>query len=319
MHAETLKKWSHPHDFTVDNPHGERRAHYVLLLTAVTMVVEVVAGSVYGSMALLADGWHMGTHVAAFLIAIFAYRYARNHASDPRYAFGTGKVNVLGGFASAIALAVVALIMGLESLHRFVEPQMIHFDESIIVAVIGLAVNVASMLMLKDHHHHHHHGEAHDEAHSHEHHDHNLKAAYLHVLTDAMTSLFAIFALLLGKYLGLHWLDPLMGIVGAVIITRWSLGLLKESSPILLDASIGRDYQGEVVKAIESDSDNRIADIHIWKVGAHHYAAAISLVTHFPRPAAHYRALLSPFDKLSHVTIEVHRCEDEVCDSPIPN
>jgi len=311
MHVNTLGKWQHSHDFSVKNEKGERRTHYVLILTAITMVVEIIAGSIYGSMALLADGWHMGTHVAAFFIAIFAYRYARKHADNPAYSFGTGKVNVLGGFASAVALVVVALVMLVESLQRIIEPQSIHFDEAIIVASIGLLVNVVSAFLLKDNHSHAHHHE-----HKHHNHDHNLRAAYMHVLADAMTSLLAIVALASGKYLGWNWLDPVMGIVGAVIITRWSYGLLKQTSPILLDASIEEKYQLAIKETIEKDSDNRISDIHVWKVGANHYAAIIALVTHFPESTEHYKKLLSEFHKLSHITIEVNECKEDPCVAP---
>jgi len=307
MHTHTLEEWQHSHEFSLKNQKGERRTQYVLVLTAITMVVEIVAGSVFGSMALLADGWHMGTHVAAFMIAIFAYRYARKHANSPAFSFGTGKVNVLGGFASAIALAVVALVMCVESIQRIVDPQTIQFNEAIFVACAGLLINIISALLLKDDHSHSHH---HDHDH---HHDHNLRAAYLHVLADAMTSLLAIIALLSGKFLGWGWLDPMMGIVGAVIITRWSYDLLKQTSPILLDASIEDEYQQAIKRTIESDSDNRVSDIHVWKVGANHYAAIIALVTHFPNSAEHYKQLLNEFDKLSHITIEVNECKQAPC------
>jgi cation diffusion facilitator family transporter len=304
MHIHSLKKWQHSHEFSVKNEKGERRTQYVLMLTAATMVVEIVAGSVYGSMALLADGWHMGTHVAAFVIAIFAYRFARKHANNPAYAFGTGKVNVLGGFASAIALAVVALVMLVESLQRIIDPHPIHFNEAIVVASLGLFINVISAFLLKGNQNH---------GHNHHHHDHNLRAAYLHVLADAMTSLLAIIALVSGKYIGWNWLDPVMGIVGAIIITRWSYGLIKQTSPILLDASIDQEYQSAVKQAIENDSDNRVSDIHIWKVGANHYAAIIALVTHYPNTAEHYKKLLEKFHKLSHIVIEVNECKEEHC------
>ena len=307
MHYESLENWQHSHDFSLQNDKGEKSTLYVLILTAVTMVVEIFAGSYYGSMALLADGWHMGTHVAAFMIAIFAYRYARKHAHNPYYTFGTGKVNVLGGFASAIALAVVALVMLIESIQRIIEPHTIHFNEAIAVACIGLLVNIVSAFLLKDDHHHDH---AHHHEHGHHHHDHNLKAAYMHVLADALTSLLAIMALLSGKFMGWTWMDPIMGIVGAIIITRWSYGLVKQSSPILLDASIEADYLEEITRVIENDADNKIVDLHIWKVGANHYAAIISLVTHFPRGTEYYRNLLSDFHRLSHITIEVHECKD---------
>lgn len=309
MHVHMLENWRHSHDFSVKNARGERRTRYVLVLTALTMVIEISAGSVYGSMALLADGWHMGTHVAAFLITIYAYYYARKHADNPAFAFGTGKVGVLGGFASAVALAVVALVMLLESLQRFIDPHIIQFNEAIAVAGLGLLVNVVSALLLKDNHAHSH---LHD-GHGHHDHDHNIRAAYLHVLADAMTSLLAIVALLCGKYFGWNWMDPVMGVVGAIIITRWSYGLLKQTSPILLDGSIGAEYQAAIKEAIERDADSRVCDIHIWKVGANHYAAIISLVTRFPKTASHYKSLLDDFHRLSHVTIEVNACDGDAC------
>lgn len=317
MHVETLAEWQHSHNFSVENRKGERRTQYVLLLTAITMLIEIIAGTIFGSMALLADGWHMGTHVAAFMITLFAYRYARQHADNPAYAFGTGKVSVLGGFASAIALAVVALVMMAESLQRFFDPQPIQFNEAIAVASLGLLINIISAFLLKDDHHHHdhQHEDEHDHDHHH-HHDHNLRAAYLHVLADALTSVLAIVALVSGKYFGWNWLDPMMGIVGAIIITRWSYGLLRQTSPILLDGSIEEGYQAKVKEAIEADADNRISDIHIWKVGANHYAAIISLVTHFSKPTEHYKVLLKDFHKLSHITIEVNVCEDAPCIPP---
>ncbi|PID76560.1 MAG: cation transporter, partial [Deltaproteobacteria bacterium] len=276
MHIYKLENWQHRHNYSVVNEKGEKRTRYVLALTAITMVIEIMAGIVYGSMALLADGWHMATHVAAFLITLFAYYYSRKHQDDPAHTFGTGKVNVLGGFSSAIALAVVALMMCLESLQRIFNPQEIHFNESILVAIIGLVINVASAFLLKDEHHHDHHGH---------HHDHNLQAAYFHVLADAVTSLLAIIALLAGKFWGWHLLDPIMGIVGAVIITHWAYGLLARTGPILLDASADDDYLELVTEIIEKDSDNRVADCHIWKISPDHYAAIVSLVTHYPKPA----------------------------------
>lgn len=302
MHVHTLEKWQHQHDFSVINEKGERRTLYVLILTFVTMVVEIIAGSAYGSMALLADGWHMGTHVAAFAIAIFAYRFTRTHVDDPAFAFGTGKVNVLGGFASAVALTVVALLMLVESIQRIIEPRIIRFDEAITIAAVGLVVNIVCAFLLKgDHEHSHHDHQGH-------HHDHNLRAAYIHVLADAMTSLLAIVALVAGKYMGWNWFDPIMGMIGAVIIARWSYGLIQITGPILVDASIEEGYQSSIQEVIESDSDNRVSDIHVWKVGSNHYAAIISLVTHFPNTPDHYKKLLHDFDKLSHVTIEVNQC-----------
>lgn len=308
MHEQALEKWQHHHNFSVNNDKAERRTQYVLILTAITMVAEIIAGSIFGSMALLADGWHMATHVAAFMIAIFAYRYSRKHANNPAFSFGTGKVSVLGGFASAISLAIVAFLMFAESLQRLIEPQTIQFNAAIAVACLGLLVNVVSALLLSDGHSHDHgHGHGHD----HHHHDHNLHAAYMHVLADALTSVLAIIALLAGKYMGWNWLDPMMGIVGCVIITRWSYGLLKQTSPILLDASIEEEYQSAIKKTLEQDADNRITDIHIWKVAANHYAAIISLVTHSPNTTEYYKSLLCDFHKLSHITIEVYNCNED--------
>lgn len=309
MHVHTLANWQHPHEFAIINRKGEKRTQYVLGLTAVTMLVEIVAGSIYGSMALLADGWHMGTHVAAFVITIFAYRYARKHATNPAYAFGTGKVSVLGGFASAIALAIVALVMLVESMQRIIDPHIIQFNEAIGVAILGLLINIVSAILLKDDHSHSHNDK-------HHHHDHNLRAAYLHVLADALTSVLAIIALLSGKYFGWNWLDPIMGVVGAIIITRWSLGLLNQTSPILLDASIDKEYQLTIKETIEKDADNRISDIHVWKVGANHYAAIISLVTHFPKATEHYKNLLNDYKLLTHITIEVNECKEKPCVEP---
>ncbi len=310
MHEHTLKRWEHDHDFTIKNSKGERRTQFVLIITAITMIVEIVAGSVYGSMALLADGWHMGTHVAAFVISIFAYRYTRRYADSPVYTFGTGKVNVLGGFASAVALAVVALVMVTESLQRIITPQAIHFNEAIAVAFLGLIVNLVSAFLLRDGHDHGTHPGADH------HHDHNLTAAYVHVLADALTSLLAIIALFSGKFLGWNQLDPIMGIVGAVIITRWSFGLITQTAPILLDASIGNEEQDRIRTAVEQDSDAKISDLQVWKVGANHYAAIISLVTHFPKKAEHYKKLLSEFSQLSHLTIEVNECREKPCADP---
>jgi len=296
MHIYTLDKWKHSHDFSVIHTHGERRTFQVLILTALTMMVEIVAGSVYGSMALLADGWHMGTHVAAFFVTIFAYRYARKNAKNPAFTFGTGKVSVLGGFSSAIFLALVALVMMVESVQRIFIPHDIHFNEAIFVAVIGLAVNIVSAFILQGSH----------DNHANEHHqDHNLKAAYFHVLADALTSVLAIIALVAGKYLGWNQLDPIMGIVGAAVITRWAYGLIKETSPVLLDSSIEKEYKNTLKTTIEKDSDNRISDMHIWKIGPDHYAAIISIVTHYPKSPDHYKKLLDDIQKLSHITVEI--------------
>lgn len=317
MHIYHLQRWQHAHRYHAEQSSGERRTWYVMGLTLVTMAVEIVAGLAYGSMALLADGWHMSTHVAAFAITLFAYRYARRHADDSRYSFGTGKVGALGGFASAVALAVVALVMAIESLQRMVAGSTIRFDQAIFVAIAGLIVNLVSALLLQGHDHGHAHAHEyehahHAQAHEHEHHDHNLRAAYLHVLADAMTSVLAIVALLTARSLGWLWLDPLMGMVGAIIITRWAFGLLRQTSADLLDASPDPAIVAAMRAAIEADADNRVADLHVWRVGANHLGAIVSIVTHYAREVEHYRALLSPFD-LAHLTIEVNACTEEPC------
>ncbi|CAH0530410.1 Cadmium, cobalt and zinc/H(+)-K(+) antiporter [Vibrio hippocampi] len=299
---------SHNHNFTAYNKQGEKRTLYVLLLTVVTMVIEIVAGTVYGSMALLADGWHMGTHAAAFCITLFAYHYARRYSDSDRFSFGTGKVSVLGGYTSAIALGIVAILMFVESVHRLLNPQVIQFNEAILVAIIGLSVNVASMFLLghhDDHGHSHHHGHAHNHDHDHHHHqDHNLKAAYMHVLADALTSVLAIIALLFGKFYGWHWLDAIMGMVGAVVISKWTFNLIKQTSPILLDESIDKAYREAIVETIQPHGT--ITDLHIWKVSSDHYSAAISIDSRDSLTHQDYKKMLAKFDKIHHLTLEVY-------------
>ena len=324
MHVRLLNALHHDHDFAVIHNKGERRTKLVLVLTFLTMVLEITAGSLFGSMALLADGWHMGTHVAAFMITLFAYRYSRIHAHDDTFAFSPGKVGVLGGFASSVALGVVALMMLIESGERLFTPHIIHFNEAIAVASFGLLINLICALLLRDHHHpapkhknkpksRYEVAHAHQHSHEHHHHDHNLKAAYLHVLADALTSVLAIIALTAGKYYGWNWLDPVMGMVGALVITRWSVVLMQETSPLLLDESIDSTYKTAIKEKIESDADNRVSDLHVWRVGPSHFAVIISLVSHTPKTPDYYKALLSDFHGLSHITIEVHQCRDEVC------
>jgi len=306
MHTKDLTRWQHGHHFAIVDRSNERRTTIVVVITGITMVVEVVAGVSYGSMALLADGWHMGTHVAALAISVFAYRYARLHTDDKRYTFGTGKIGVLGGFASAVALAVVALLMGGESVLRFFSPQVIRFNQAILVAIIGLAVNLVSAVVLRADHAP---GHAHNSGAIH-HQDHNLRAAYLHVMADALTSLLAIIALVVAKLRGYVWLDPVMGIVGAVLIARWSYGLLRDTGHILVDRSLQPGILTTVRTAIESDLDNRVSDLHVWRVGPGEFAAIISVVTHFPRPPEYYKSLLSHRKEIAHVTVEVHHCAE---------
>ena len=233
--------------------------------------------------------------------------YSRRHASDRRFSFGTGKVGALAGFASAVGLAVVALLVFGESAQRLATPVSIRFDEAIAVACLGLAVNVACALLLRDAHPEAHGAAAH--AHDH-HHDHNLRGAYLHVLADALTSLLAIAGLTAGKWLGWTWMDPAMGLVGSLVIARWSFGLLRDTSRVLLDAELSQERFAEIERAIEADADNRVTDLHVWRVGPQHLAAIVSLVTHEPREPEHYRGLLCQQRDLAHVTIEVQRCPD---------
>jgi cation diffusion facilitator family transporter len=315
MHRYTLDRWQHKHRFDLENDHGERSTYRVIALTLVMMAVEIGAGLAFGSMALLADGWHMGTHAVALGITALAYFFARRHADNPRFTFGTGKVAELGGFTSAVVLAVVAIVMAAESLQRLISPHAIRFNEAIAVAVAGLIVNVVSAYMLQDRHSHDHpdqHGKGHG-------HDHNLKAAYLHVLADALTSVLAIVALSAGKAFGWVWMDPFMGIVGAAIITRWAYGLMMDTGRILLDRDVDPGFISEIVRRIEAESDNRVSDIHVWRIGAGSLSVILSIVTHHPQPPEHYKELIGDFDEIVHVTVEVNRCEGESCiQPPIP-
>ena len=298
-------EWEHSHDFGIDSEKNTSKVKIVFWLTTVIMALEIGAGTWSGSMALLADGWHMGTHSAAFLIAIFAYSYAKKNSNNKSFSFGTGKVNYLGGFASAIALAIVALMMVVESMQRLVEPHNIQFNEAIIVAFIGLVVNVISALILKDDHHHHHEESTNHHHHHHHHHDHNMKAAYLHVLADTLTSVLAIIALLIGKYIGLVWLDPVMGIVGAVVIFHWSFGLIKESSAVLLDKSVDISTLDKISIAMK-EKNSVIKDIHVWKVANSHQAAILSVSSKEPLDSDEYRNILKALlPQLSHVSVEV--------------
>ncbi|WP_017295624.1 CDF family Co(II)/Ni(II) efflux transporter DmeF [Geminocystis herdmanii] len=307
MHKETLEKWQHPHHFILDNQKGEKKTQIVMALTAITMIVEIITGMLSGSMALLADGWHMATHVGAFAITLFTYQYARKNLYNPKYTFGTGKVGVLGGFANAVALGVIALVMILESGIRLLNPNTILFNEAIAVAILGLIVNLISALLLQDDHDHHH-----DQDH-HNHHDHNLQAAYLHVLADALTSVLAIVALFTGKYLDWVWMDALMGVVGAGVIAKWAYDLIQDTGLILLDGTADKKTRLAIIDAIEADSDNQVADLHLWYLSQNHLSAMISVVTHYPQPPEYYKQLLRYIPNLTHILIEVNRCDGEPC------
>lgn len=319
MHSDDMSSWTHDHVFGQNQPRpGERRTLIIVFLTATFMVVEIAAGLYYGSMALLADGLHMGSHTVALGISVAAYVYARRHAADRRFSFGTGKVNSLAAFASAILLVGFAALMAVESIERLFRPVTISFDQAILVAVLGLLVNGASAWLLAStphHHHHHHHG--HD--HHHGHHDGevpeselqkdlNLRAAYLHVLADALTSLLAIVALLAGKFMGANWLDPIMGIVGAILVSHWSWRLLRISATVLLDWQAGDPVIDRLCEALLVDGNDRIADLHVRVIGQGQYAAEISIVTDHERTPDHYKALIPDDLGIVHATIEIHRC-----------
>ena len=305
MHTERLDDWTHHHVF-LGSGHGrnERRTLMVIALTAVTMVVEIAAGLAFGSMALLADGFHMATHVGALSITALAYLVARRYARDARFTFGTGKVGDLAGFSSALVLALAAVWIGVESVLRFLDPVAIRFDEAIAVAVLGLAVNLLSAWLLHGggaghgHHHHHEAGQAHD---------HNLRAAYLHVLADALTSLLAIAGLLAGRVFGWHWMDPLMGVVGALVILRWSYSLMRSTAGVLLDTVPEADGPRRIRDRLERNGD-RVADLHLWRLGPGHQAVIVTLVSDNPVSPDRYKEMLAEVGRFSHATVEVHDC-----------
>jgi cation diffusion facilitator family transporter len=308
MHQVDSAAWQHRHDFVLADDSGERRARWVVSLTATAMVAEIAAGYAFGSMALLADGWHMASHAGALLLTAVACAYARRARGDERWSFGPGKVSSLAGFASGVALAMVALFMMVESVQRLAAPPAVHYGEALLVAVVGLGVNLSSVLLLRPGHHGHghaHHGHGH--GHGHGHHDHNLRAAYLHVLADSLTSVLAIVALVAGLYLGWRWLDPLMGIAGAILIARWCVGLLRDTSAVLLDRA-RPDELAALRRAVEEDGDSKVVDLHLWDLTAGRRAAIVSVVTHGERGPADYKARLEHMPRLVHVTVEVHRC-----------
>jgi len=305
MHRTDHSSFRKTHDFVPDFSHAERRTRIVIAVTAAMMIVEIVAGLMSHSMALLADGWHMSTHVLAFLITAVAYYFARTQAGNARFSFGTGKIGVLGGFTSAVVLSIVAFLMALESVRRLFVPLTIHFNEAIGIACVGLLVNLSCAALLADHHHHESGGSSHRE-------DLNLRAAYMHVLADAFTSVLAIAALTGGKFFGWAWLDPVVGIVGSGVVFSWAYTLLRDTSGILLDRTpTSSDLPDQIRKAVESDGDSLVTDLHVWQVGIGKYAAIISIVAHEPKDGDSYRALLRGHDELVHVTIETQHCRED--------
>jgi cation diffusion facilitator family transporter len=311
MTAHRTPPSEHNHVFGQDGKRpGESRTLLVVVITATMMVVEIVAGMLFGSMALLADGLHMASHAAALGIAVLAYVVSRRLAADRRFSFGVGKINSLAGYTSAVLLMGFALLMASESIQRLISPRDIAFDSALVVAVLGFVVNGACAWILvrtpgghdHGHHHVHHHD---DDHHHHHHHDHNLRAAYLHVLADALTSVLAIVALLAGKYLEAVWLDPAMGLVGAALVARWSYGLIRDSSSVLLDRQLDDKRLAALRAAVEGDGPQRITDLHLWSIGHGIYAAELAIESPAPLSAEEYRALIPPGLCVVHATIEV--------------
>ena len=304
---------SHDHVFLgAGHDRNERRTWAVIVLCAVMMAAEIVGGLLFGSIALVADGLHMSTHASALLLAALAYRYARRHADDPRFSFGTGKLGDLAGFSSAIVLAMIAILIGYEAIERLFDPVPIHFREAIPIAVLGLIVNVASALLLSGagsdhkhagHDHDHDHG---DHAHHKAHRDNNMRAAVVHVVADAVVSVLVIVGLVLARTFGWLFMDPVAGIIGALVIASWSYGLIRDTGAVLLDMNPDRGMAERLRAAIERDGD-RLSDLHLWRLGPGHLGAIVSVVTEKPHDAAHYRRLLRHFHNLSHVTVEVQR------------
>jgi len=314
MHSHSLDPWTHDHVFLgPKHDRNERRTWFVVALTAVMMVGEIVAGSLFGSMALLADGWHMATHAAALGIAAAAYLFARQHARSSRFAFGTGKFGDLAAFSSAIILSLIAVQIFYESVIRLVHPVAIAYGEAIAVAALGLGVNLVSAWLLRDSHDHDHHGHGHSHGSSHDsfpghrHHDNNLRAAYIHVLADAATSVLAIAALVIAMYSQWVWADPAVGIIGSLVIASWAFGLIRDSGAVLLDVSVDKNLEAVIRDRLETRGD-RVTDLHLWQVGPGHRAAVISVVSDHPLPSATYKRRLNGLRGLSHVTIEVELC-----------
>jgi len=310
MHTHSLDDFRHEHVFLgEDHDRNERKTWGVIALCGAMMVAEIVGGWLFGSMALLADGLHMSTHAGALFIAAMAYTYARRHARDDRFAFGTGKLGELAAYTSALVLAMIALLIGFESVSRLFHPVAINFDQALPIAGLGLLVNLASAWLLRDDHAH----EGHDEPdHHHDHgHDHdlNLRAAYVHVMADAAVSILAIIGLLAGRELGWRWMDPFMGIVGACVIANWSWGLVRAAGGVLMDMSPDNSLKATIKEKLEIGTD-RVADLHLWRVGPGHHALIAKVVTDHTAPASEFRSRLSSLAGLSHITVEVEVCPE---------
>jgi len=308
--SDNMEMWQHPHLFSLDKKKVEKRTLIVVIVTFAAMVAEIAFGWLSNSMALLADGWHMGTHAVALGISLLAYVLARKHALDKRYTFGTWKIEILGAYSSAIILGLVGGVMAVTSVKRFFRPLAIHYDQALLVAFLGLAVNLLSAAILDvragaaD-------GHRREPEGKHRHRDLNLRSAYLHVLADALTSVLAIAALLAAKKFGWNWLDPGAGIVGAALIVSWSVSLLRETAGILLEREMDSPLVGVVRARMEQDGDTRVSDMHLWKVAQDKYACIVSLETGRNCPIADYKARLQEFSELVHVTIELNPCAPE--------
>lgn len=303
---KSLEHRYHDHVFDEGNPLAERNTRWAVMLTAIMMVAEITSGWMFNSMALLADGWHMSSHALALGLSVAAYAAARRFAQHPRFAFGTWKIEVLGGYTSAIFLVGIAGLMLYQSVERLITPTPIHYDQAIVVAILGLLVNLICAWLLKEGHHHHEHDDHHHH-HGH-HHDLNLRAAYLHVLTDALTSLLAIVALFGGKWWGAAWLDPVMGIVGAVLVTVWAFGLIRDTGKVLLDAEMDKPIAkivGNRLKAVAPDT--QVTDLHLWRVGKKHYACVLSVSATNEVTPDQVKHWLDDIKELVHVTIEINR------------
>lgn len=310
MTSSLIPDLKHSHKFDEGNPLAEKSTLRVAILTAAMMVIEIIGGWYYNSMALLADGWHMSSHTVALGLSVFAYACARRFAHDPRFSFGTWKIEVLGGYTSAIFLVMVAGLMVYQSIERLIAPSPIHYDQAIAIAIIGLLVNLASAWLLKGGHHqgHAHHDHGHDNHAHHGHHDLNLRSAYMHVLADAATSVLAIIALFGGKLWGVTWLDPVMGLVGAVLVSVWAYGLLRETGRVLLDAEMNVPVVAEIREVIAaSPVKAQICDLHVWRVGKGKFACILSLATGSDVTPEYFKKQLSIHEELVHISIEINR------------
>jgi cation diffusion facilitator family transporter len=312
----SLENWRHSHVFDEGNPLAERNTRWAVVLTTVMMVVEIAGGWMFNSMALLADGWHMSSHALALGLSVLAYGAARRFAHDTRFTFGTWKIEVLGGYTSALLLVLVAGLMLYQSVERLVAPSPIRYDQAIVLAIVGLVVNLACAWLLKGGHDHGHHHDHHEHEHGHDahhHHDLNLRSAYLHVVADAATSVLAIVALIGGKLWGASWLDPVMGIVGAGLVAVWAYGLLRDSGGILLDAEMDAPVVAEIREVIAaSPISAEISDLHVWRVGKGKYACILSLVTAEGAESEDFKRQLRIHDELVHISVEVNRHQSPV-------